>query len=240
MATFNLKILVISLLDAQSRRVKATKALNETNLKWEFLDAIDGRKLTHPPKEYDPKKVSRLLGFELTPGEIGCFLSHKKAWQKCFHSQQITLILEDDFLLKPNFLDAVSIAINEFHDWDIFRLQALSDTPSRLLAEYETLKVVKNLKDPLASAGYLVKPDGAKKLLDNSTNIFEPIDHFLEHTKFHQAKIVAIKPYVIEINQLPTTITDRPDRPPIRGWRKFKRSFFRLAQRIVNRNRWFN
>lgn len=239
MIELNIKTLVISLKDAYSRRDKAISSLVTTCLPWEFLDAVDGRKLSAHPPEYNPKKVERLLGFQLTPGEIGCFLSHKKAWQNCLNSNQITLILEDDFLLKPHFMEALDIAINKFHDWDIFRLQALSETPSTELASYGSTQVVKNLRDPLASAGYLIKPSGAEKLLKKSDKIFEPIDHFLEHTKFHQAKIVAIKPYAVDINQLPTTITDRPHRPSVRGWKKIKRSFHRALQRITSRSHWF-
>ncbi len=240
MISKDIKIFVISLKDAYSRREKAIQSLNETNLSWDFLNAIDGRKLNESPPEYNAKKVTRLLGFELTAGEIGCFLSHKKAWQNCIDSNQVTLILEDDFLLKSHFLETLNIAINKYQDWDIFRLQALSETPSKLLADFGSLKIVKNMQDPLASAGYLIKPSGARKLLENSSQIFEPIDHFLEHTKFHKAKIVAVKPYAVEVNQLPTTITDRPLRPPIKGWKKTKRSFYRLLQRLTNRKSWFN
>lgn len=240
MLSKDIKILVISLNDAYSRRDRATQSLNETNLTWEFLNAIDGRKLSEPPPEYNPKKVARLLGFELTRGEIGCFLSHKKAWQHCIESNQVTLVLEDDFLLEPHFTEALNIAIYKYQDWDIFRLQALSETPYEPLAAFGRLTIVKNLKDPLASAGYIIKPSGAKKLLENSSQIFEPIDHFLEHAKFHKAKIVAIKPYAVDINQLPTTITDRPLRPSIRGWKKIKRSFYRALQRLSNKKSWFN
>ncbi len=240
MTPLNIKILVISLKDAQARREKAAIALNSTNLSWEFLDAIDGRNFKAPPPEYNSKKVARLLGFELTPGEIGCFLSHKKAWQQCLDSNEITLILEDDFLLKPHFMESLHLAINQFHDWDIFRLQALSDTPFEILSNYQSMQVVRNLQDPLASAGYIIRPSGAKKLLEKASQIFEPIDHFLEHTKFHGAMIVAIKPYAVDINQLPTTITDRPHRPSVRGWKKAKRSFYRLLQRISTSNSWFN
>ena len=122
MIELNIKTLVISLKDAYSRRDKVISSLVTTCLPWEFLDAVDGRKLSAHPPEYNPKKVERLLGFQLTPGEIGCFLSHKKAWQNCLNSNQITLILEDDFLLKPHFMEALDIAINKiiqeiWNDW---------------------------------------------------------------------------------------------------------------------------
>ncbi len=74
----NIKTLVISLKDAHSRRDKVASSLATTSLPWEFLDAVDGRKLSVPPPKYNPIKVERLLGFQLTPGEIGCFNLIKK------------------------------------------------------------------------------------------------------------------------------------------------------------------
>src|SRR5512143_1509999 len=98
-----LQTLIISLLRSPQRREKAQSELAKTALKWSFLDAVDGSKLQGPPPEYHPRKVKRLLGFEMTPNEIGCFLSHKKAWQACVAADVPTLIFEDDFVLLPHF-----------------------------------------------------------------------------------------------------------------------------------------
>ena len=93
------QILVISLERSIDRRMQVEQEMQKISLPWSFLDAIDGSKLTKAPVEYKSNKVKRLQGYELTPNEIGCYLSHKKAWQRCIESGIPTLVLEDDFVL---------------------------------------------------------------------------------------------------------------------------------------------
>ncbi len=100
-----MQILVISLKESIERRQFVSEQFDKAALQypWQFLDAVRGSALTEAPKEYKVHKTRRLLGYELTPSELGCFLSHKKAWQSCVDSQEIAVILEDDFLLLPQF-----------------------------------------------------------------------------------------------------------------------------------------
>ena len=85
------------MLRSPDRRQRAAEELAKTSLEWQFLDAVDGKLLIPPIPEYLPEKVKNLLGFELMPGEIGAFLSHKKSWQACVDQNKPTLIFEDDF-----------------------------------------------------------------------------------------------------------------------------------------------
>lgn len=236
----NLLIVVISLIGATSRRNVAQDQLKELNLDWQFLDAVDGRLFKSQPKEYNEKRVKRLLGFNLSPSEIGCFLSHKKAWQLCCEKNQPLLILEDDFLMVTSLKNIINDILSTQENWDIIRLQGISKTNHTFVDRInETHSLVKNSNDPLGTTAYIIKPLAAANLLNHSKYIFEPVDHFLEHTKYHQAKILAIKPYPIKSSEEPTTIEDRPDRLPVRGTKKIKRSFYRMLDRIFNKKPWF-
>jgi len=121
-----IQALVISLPGSSDRQEKARLELVKTNLRWRFLDAIRGSALPTLPAEYLPKKVKRLLGFELTSSELGCFLSHKKAWQACVDDNIPTIIFEDDFRLLPHFEKTITYLINDYTDWGAVRLQGLS------------------------------------------------------------------------------------------------------------------
>ncbi len=92
----NLQTFVISMLRSPERRQRAQDELAKTSLDWQFLDAVDGKLLGSNILGYDSERVKNLLGFELTPGEIGVFMSHKKAWQACLDKNIPTLIFEDD------------------------------------------------------------------------------------------------------------------------------------------------
>lgn len=240
MNLLNLQTLVISLLRSPHRREKARLELSETNLNWSFLDAVDGSQMQSWPPEYQPDKVKRLLGFNLTPNEIGCFLSHKRAWQTCIENNLPTLVFEDDFILLPTFEKTVNLLLTEFHDWQLIRLQALTKTPHHVVKVFGDISIVRNLADPIGATAYIIKPGAAEILVGHAKDIYEPLDHFLEHKTKHGVEILAVKPYPVDISRAPSTISDRPDdRKSIRGLRKKIRSFNRTLDRIFSKDPWF-
>jgi glycosyl transferase family 25 len=236
----NLQTIVISLIRSPQRREKARSELSRTNLNWDFLDAVDGSQLQSAPQEYDVKKVKRLLGFDMTANEIGCFLSHKKAWQICVDNNLPTLVFEDDFILLPHFESTVQCLLTEFQHWNLIRLQGLAATQDRVITQIGDISIVKNDEDPLGATAYLVKPDAAKVLIEHAKDIYEPLDHFLEHEKKHGIEMLAVKPYPVDISKVQTTISDRPDeRRPIKGFSKKMRSMNRFLDRVFSADPWF-
>jgi glycosyl transferase family 25 len=229
--------LVISLKRAVERRKLITAELSRVQIGWKFLDAIDGREITDTPQEYPAKAARRLSGYEMTKSELGCFMSHRLAWRACITMNKPLIIFEDDFLIGEEFITSLEIAFDQFHDWDICRLQGIAGTPDRKILTIGQLAVVKNLEDPLGAAAYIVKPSSAQQLLAASEKIYEPVDHFLEKSRLHKLSVVAIKPYPVRIRNEDSTILDRPVRAPIRGWRKARRSFFRLLRRTMDLGR---
>jgi glycosyl transferase, family 25 len=234
----DLQTLVISMLRSPDRRQRAAEELTKTSIEWQFLDAVDGKLLTAPIPEYLPEKVKSLLGFELMPGEIGAFLSHKKAWQACVDQNKPTLIFEDDFILFPQFEKTIDYLLNAYQGWSLVRLQALEDSSYKIIHEAGDFVIAENEVDALGCTAYLVKPDAAQKLIDGARYIYEPIDHYIEHKGVHGLSFLAIRPYPSDISQSPTTVY-RPDRASIRGWRKIKRSIHRWLDRIFSKNPWF-
>ncbi len=235
---YNLKALVISLESAHKRRKTVRDLLEDTRLDWSFLNAVDGKLLKTTP-EYNAAKVKRLLGFNLTPNEIGCFLSHKNAWAKCAELNETILILEDDFLLREDYDKAIYIALNKLQNWEILRLQSLFDSPHKLVNQIDGFQLTENLTDPIGATAYLIKPQAATVLLKHSREIFEPVDHFLEHSKYHGLRFKALKPYPISITGVCTTIEDRPERAPTTKLNKIKRSINRVIDRLINSKPWF-
>ncbi len=238
----SIQTLVISLKDSLVRQQTVSRELAKTRLHWKFLDAVDGRKLDLSTVPYNSKKVKRLLGFELMPSEIGCYLSHMKAWQSCVNTQTITLIFEDDFVINDNLDELLETTFLEVPNWDIIRLQGLSECDDNLLQKIGSYRLARNTSDPLGSTAYIVRPTAALQLLLHSSEIFEPVDHFLEHVEKHGLIVSAIKPYpitVVDMTRETTTITDRPERKSIRGIQKKIRSIARAWDRISSNNPYF-
>jgi glycosyl transferase family 25 len=236
----NFQIFVISLTQSIDRQARVKEELSKTHFDWAFLDATDGRLLPYPIPEYNPEKVTRLLGFELTPNEIGCFLSHKKAWESSVQNNTISLVFEDDFILLPHFEQVIDQLLEDQEQWELVRLQALNPCQDNLLIEYGQFSLYRNHDDPLGATAYLVNPKAAAKLIEHSSSIYEPLDHYLEHHQKHGVPMLAIKPYPVDISRVESTIADRPnDRKPIKGMQKRMRSINRQIDRWFSKNPWF-
>ncbi len=235
----DIQLLVISLAGSAQRQKKVRSELDKTKFTWHFLDAVRGSALERPPVEYKADKVKSLLGFELTPNELGCFLSHKKAWQACVDKNVITIIFEDDFYLLPHFEKVVHFLSSNLKIWDAVRLQGLSNVPQELIRDAGEFSLVRNLGDAVGATAYIIKPHVARQLIESSGDIYEPLDHFLEHYQKHQLTFLAINPYPVDITGVETTIADRPGRRPIKGFAKNRRSILRALDRWFSKNPWF-
>lgn len=237
-----LQILVISLEHSRARQAKVASEMAKTNLVWRFVDAVDGSKLDLATVPYNEAKVKRMQGYTLTAREIGCYLSHMKCWQACVDQNQSTVIFEDDFVLQAHFQPVLETLLNDYQKWQIVRLQALEEKSHVEIAKLGSYRLVKNEGDPLGATAYLMKPDAAAALLQYSSEIYEPLDHYIEHAEKHGLKMLGVIPYpvtVVDVTRATSTITDRPDRMPVRGVRKFLRSFLRLIDRVFSDNPYF-
>jgi glycosyl transferase family 25 len=213
--------------------------MRKVSLPWEFLDAVDGSALQSMPKEYKAFKVKCLQGYELTPNEIGCYLSHKEAWKRCVEKNIATLIFEDDFILTLEFAHAIQALLANPTAWSFVRLQGLYEVPYREVYSIDDVHLVKNIGDAVGATAYLLKPEIARTLIDESSDIYEPVDHFLEHDKKHGLEFLAIRPYPVDITRAKSTIDDRQERAPVKGIRKRFRSVARALDRAFSKRPWF-
>lgn len=228
-------IFVISLLDALPRRSAASSQLRAvTGLEWHFVEAVDGRQWSEEsmPDCYDPVVASRIVGFALSGSELACFMSHQAVWRLSIAQNRPVVVLEDDFRLQRNFLDSLKAAMQLYDEWDIFRLQGLSEVKQTTIQKVVGGQVVRQWADPVGATAYIIKPETAQVLLYMSEQIYEPVDHFLEHYRYHRQRVLAISPYSVEITGFPSTITERPDLRKIRGMKKARRSFYRMIFRM--------
>ena len=234
-----MKIYVISLKDSVGRRNAVKIQLDRVKCDWDFIDAVDGRKFSSTPPEYNPSKVRRLLGFEMTSSELGCFLSHKKIWHLISQNKNGAVILEDDFVITKDFESTVLNILRGTQNLDFLRLQGLANVENKTIEIYEDVRLSELFEDPLGSSAYYISPTCASHFIKRTTEIFEPLDHFLANTRWHGIKSLALLPYPIAVSEDPSTIIDRGDRKPIRGYRKMMRSLFRFIDRITSRDPWF-
>ena len=102
-----MKTVVINLKSRKDR----LEAFNKNNLKYisyERFEAVNGydidyKKLTEDGYDTNHNWIDPILETPITKGEVGCFLSHYKMWQRCIESNEPYLILEDDAIISDKF-----------------------------------------------------------------------------------------------------------------------------------------
>jgi glycosyl transferase, family 25 len=106
----NMKIYVISLPSALERRQFMDRQLKALGLGYELVDAINGRELTSDQEEMvDRNWKQRRKGEGLSPGSIGCSLSHAFVYKKILSDGvEQAIILEDDAVLLKGFVDVAN------------------------------------------------------------------------------------------------------------------------------------
>jgi glycosyl transferase, family 25 len=220
------KTLVISLVDQTARRERMTHQLNQTGCDWEFVDGVKGASLGIYPAEYDRRSRLAYYGYDLTWGELGCLMSHRKAWQRVVDLNQTCLVLEDDVTILPNLKRALFIAEKLDAFWDLFRLHSGQDKLPVQLINLDGFKVFENLDDPGSSAAFIIKPAAAQRLLLTSSKFFMMNDDFVEARFLHGQRILALRPYPFEAGWGDSTINDR--RAPRLGvLTRLRREFYR-------------
>lgn len=122
-------VFVISKQGDHGRKRTIGAALNGIGVKYAFLDATMGNELS--PQQiaevYDEQAAlhHRTGSRRLHASMIGCFLSHRRAWQEVRRGQHPSaIILEDDAMPVPGFHPATAVqAVQELPaDWDLLYL----------------------------------------------------------------------------------------------------------------------
>ena len=177
-----MKTYVISLKKAKERSKYIEKHINELELDYEIIPAVDGSLLSREEinNECNTEKVDRLRWW-LTNGAIGCALSHKLAYKKFLDTNENSVfIIEDDIVLPVNIKSILEEISKEIKPNEIILLYYTSFKP----AQFSKIKGVQlsvnpkqqlyfpmDIKQPITAAAYCIGRDSAKNILKVNTPI---------------------------------------------------------------------
>lgn len=122
------RIFMINLERRPDRRLKMERSFKEIGLKVEHFAAIDGQILSQEYLEkidvkYLPGYADPFHNRPMTKGEIGCFLSHFKVWERqVMYKLNEVLVLEDDIRFEPYFKQRASRILEQARQiggWDL-------------------------------------------------------------------------------------------------------------------------
>ena len=191
--------LVINLNRSNDRLKRISARLNELNVNFERVEAFDGftlsddeyNRLTYPYNHPCRVRFTR----ELTKGEVGCFISHRKCWEKLVESNEnYAVILEDDLYISD---EAKQFLTNL--DWipeeiGLIRLSSFYSTNNSLyikdksvLNSHNEYSIAKTLRYAIGTQCYIISKEFAKNAIEMSVKFECPVDEFLFNRLFEFA-----------------------------------------------------
>lgn len=198
----NFPIYVISLPGSLERQAFISSQLERQGLLFDWLDGVNGRELKNDEvsRFYSEEKALGEGGRALTLGELGCALSHLKAYQSLIESDaKMALVLEDDAALRGDFhsmLEGVVQGVN----WQEIDLLLLSHVYK--YTDWGALPLIGDLRlvhmvTAYNGNGYIVTRKGAEKLLRELRPVFVPADAWNYLHKKNVLRIRGVVPYLV-------------------------------------------
>ena len=103
-----MKIFIISLKDEIKRKEFMSLQCQKLGLDFEFIEAVRGKELKDDEIKAFYKYDKSAFKKQLSLGEMGCALSHRKTWQRILDlGLKNAIILEDDCVLDERILDFI-------------------------------------------------------------------------------------------------------------------------------------
>lgn len=202
----NISSLVISLRRSTARADQVRRIIATCPVPCETWDASDGSLLTldEIATVYEPKLHFPRYPFELSRGEIGCFLSHRRIWQKMVDENiQRLLVLEDDVEFLPNFPETLQFACENIPDDAYLQFQVREIQPSRSANKVPATKncFAQPVVTPLRTSAQLVTLRAAQKLISFSSRFDRPVDAAIQLKWLHGVSVWTSHPRsVVEVS----------------------------------------
>ena len=188
-----MKTLVINLSHRRDRLDKF-KQNNADFISYDVLKAVDGYKVEYKDLrkmgfDTDHDWIDPILNTPLTKGEIGCFLSHWKAWKQCIKANEPILVLEDDAIITDEF------SYDELYK---LRRQGYNFVYLGWKEMEESVPIDDKFVKPVYpywGLAYVITPESAKILTKGKPKII-PVDEYLPRM-IEKLNVVAYKENVI-------------------------------------------
>jgi len=173
-------IFVINLDRAAERVAHISKQFEALGLTFERVPAVDGSLLTAAEKrKFNPP---RLIGGEMSDGEIGCFASHLRVFQIIVdRGLPRVCVMEDDINMNPRAPGWLASDAPLPAGCDILKIEGIIRPKTTVLPilEYAGQKIVFSWQVSFGTAAYIITLDGARRALRRLTRMGSPIDHAL-------------------------------------------------------------
>ncbi len=240
-----MKIFVISMKSYKERREFQIRQAKKLNLDITFIDAINGANLTTRELQDAANQWTRPIFSK----DVGCTLSHRKAWEEVSKETNKCLILEDDVIISDKINNIIDVVYNLKDSWNtIYDLEYAPGKHTLSKHSFYTdhdkiLNIRKIYKNKSGSAAYIIGPHSALRML-KEFNDYKMLDAALwsrswaQYMQVEPAPVIQMMHLGKETKQDKNSIRDVRDVNYVNNsWfsRKFKRlriSFYELPSFI--------
>ena len=146
----------------------------------EFIEAVDGSTLTLDKllrSGFDTDRMWRdpFKNRRITKGEVGCFLSHARAWKKCVELNEPIMVFEDDAIVNQTFQENLYESLIE--EYGFLYLSRNENEPENVQPINE---IIERPAYPYNMTAYCIRPEVADALLTcGIMKSIIPVDEFL-------------------------------------------------------------
>ncbi len=214
-----------------------TERLASIGIAWERIPAVDG-KLLGAEQKSAVNSPNWKFPTRLTPGEIGCMMSHRRCWERFLSTHdEWLLVIEDDcvfsnqsfkYLSNPDWIP-VGVDLVQF---STVNEPAYSDQEIALPEFNNSLYRIK-YSSPKGTYGYFISRKAAKLALSMSEVIEEPADNFMFGYYSEFAKKIPYyrlaKGIIKVLDDVPTTI---PEKGGHKEWNLHRLSWKRFCSKL--------
>ena len=199
-------VFVINLDKSTDRMAKIAKRLDELGTSFERIPGVYGATLNDVDlnSAYSSQLNKSIYRRPLTKGEIGCYMSHQKAWQAIVDkSLPCALVVEDDILIDSN-LKLFNEKLARFTEsFDIVKFHCKKANP-RIVDKVPIgngYDLCRFDKVPIGNIAQLISFNGAKKLLRAHSTFGRSVDEDIQHWWEADLNVLGVFPSVVHIIQ---------------------------------------
>ncbi len=208
---FAIKAYLINLPKQKIKLNLIKKQIKNLDIPLEIIKAYDGKKI----KDEDMFLFKRDVSYAVTKSEVGCALSHLKAYKKFIESNhKVALVIEDDISIPYNLKNIISEIAkkNDERKSIVTLLSKVNKYINKPIYELSNGQKIFKAIDAAYAHGYLINRSAAKKLLEKLLPVWCVADQWTLLYQIGLVKLLATVPAVI--NPHPnfrhvTTIVDR-------------------------------
>ncbi|MGY9005403.1 MAG: glycosyltransferase family 25 protein [Alphaproteobacteria bacterium] len=176
------RVFVINMPRDVDRKTAMVSRLDAIGIVPEFIEGVDGATLDLEQSPfYDGAHRRRCYGRDMTAGELGCLLAHRKIFEKMVDEGMAhAIVLEDDVMFEDDFPAVVRALIDDPRPWDVIRFLGagkIYDRGCRIIAPLLGRYALARL--PTAPGGahaYLMTLKAARVMVAHTRVNWVPID----------------------------------------------------------------